>query len=169
MKTLKFLFVLLALSVCFVPGDAAADPPPFGDAVLKRLSSGGTEPKEGTGYIVGYETCGLSLETWDATGYYVISEDLKDTLAVYGLPKIFEFPAEAFPITRTREGTLNKAFPEKFRYAFKMRFTYTLSSEKEVVELELKTMCVIPADVPIQRSYRMDCVHVIINSAIKIE
>jgi hypothetical protein len=36
MKTLKILFVLLALSVCFVPGDAAANPPPFGDAVLKR-------------------------------------------------------------------------------------------------------------------------------------
>jgi hypothetical protein len=34
MKTLKFLSILPALSVCFVPGDAAANPPPFGDAAL---------------------------------------------------------------------------------------------------------------------------------------
>jgi hypothetical protein len=121
------------------------------------------------GYVVGYETCGLSLDDGKAKGYIVISEDLKDTLAVYGLPEIFEFPAEAFSATMSNDpGLINVAFPEKFRYAFKMRFTCTLSSETEVIKLDIKASCVIPAIYLIRETYR-NCTPVIINSATKME
>jgi hypothetical protein len=124
------------------------------------------ELKERTGYVVGYETCGLSLDNRKAQGYIVISEDLKDTLAVYGLPEIFEFPEEAFSATMSNDpGLINAAFPEKFRYAFKMQFTYTLSSEEEVVALGIKKPCVIPAMYSIRETYR-NCVLAIINIAV---
>jgi hypothetical protein len=150
----------------FIPSDAAVYPPEFGDAVLKRRVNDKLKT-EMTGYVVGYETCGLSPDNRKAKGYIVISEDLKDTLAVYGLPEIFEFPAEVF--SKPVQGLtimLNMAFPEKFRYAFKMQFTYTLSSEEELIDRELKAGCAYPAIYMLQETYR-NCVPVIINSATK--
>jgi hypothetical protein len=120
--------------------------------------------EEAVGYVVGYETCGLSLDDREAKGYIVISENLKDTFAVYNLPKIFEFPAEAFPVTMSYDpGQINVAFPEAFRYTFKIWFTYTLSSEKEIAALGYRG-CVIPAIYPIRYTYE-NCVPVIVNSA----
>ncbi|MDR1221604.1 MAG: hypothetical protein LBL07_01820 [Tannerella sp.] len=153
MKTLKFSFTLLILSMVTA---CAEDIIP------------GQETDEAVGYVAGYETCGLSPDNRKAKGYIVISEDLKDTLAVYGLPDIFEFPAEAFPVTTAGTGTVNTAFPERFRYAFKMRFTYTRSSEEEIHELGLNASCIIPAFYLI-RSVFDKCVPVIINSATKLE
>jgi hypothetical protein len=123
---------------------------------------------ETTGYVVGYETCGMSFESRKAKGYIVISEDLKDTLAVYGLPEIFEFPEEAFSVpTSGLTIMLNMAFPEKFRYAFKIRFTYTRSSMEEVIALGIGEGCFYPDIYVLQETYR-NCKPVIINSAIRM-
>jgi hypothetical protein len=155
MKMLKF-FLITLLAVSMVTACSENDTP-------------GQETDGVVGYVVGYETCGLSLDNREAKGYIVISEDLKDTLTVYGLPEIFEFPEEAFSVALSEDrGLTNAAFPEKFRYMFKMRFTYTLSSDKEVIALELRAMCVISAIYPIRPTYR-NCVPVIINSATKLE
>jgi hypothetical protein len=152
MKTLRFLaLATLALSMvvaCSSDGQSIDDD--------ERI----------TGYVVGYETCGLSL---GKAGYIVISEDLKDTLAVYGLPEIFEFPDEAF--SKPTSGLtimLNMAFPEKFRYAFKMKFTYTPSSMEEVMALGIGEGCAYPAFYLLQETYK-NCVPVIIHSATKLE
>jgi hypothetical protein len=172
MKTLKFwVFAVLALSMAVACSENNTLEQGIDNLeeqdVLKGQLSGG-EPKERIGYVVGYETCGLSLDNRQAKGYIVISEDLKDTLAVYGLPEIFKFPAEAFPVTTAAHGIMNAAFPEKFRYAFKMRFTCTLSSEKEVIDLEMRESCIVLAMYPIRETYKVRT-FVIVNSATKIE
>jgi hypothetical protein len=150
----------------FLPGIAAIYPPQYWDVTLKRWS--GDEESEGSvGYVVGYETCGFSIDDRTAAGYIIITEDLQDTLAVYNLPEIFEFPLEAFPITTPSTGIINEAFPEQFRYAFKMRFSYTLSSEDEVRDLGMRKSCAIPAMYPIRRTFRVRT-FVIIDSAVKM-
>jgi hypothetical protein len=162
-RTLLFLFVNKADgSLLAVKNRQASGKNPGNWTEIAR--TGATD--EAIGYVVGYETCGLSL---GKPGYIVITEDLKDTLAVYGLPEIFDFPAEAFPVTHSNDpGLINAAFPEKFRYAFKMQFTYTLSSEKEIHELGIHESCVIPAIYLIRSTFN-NCVPVIVNSATKLK
>ena len=95
-------------------------------------------------YIVGYETCGLTIQdgVGYAKGYIVISESLKDTLTVYNLPKdIYIFPVEIFTIP-LRE-MKNMAFPEQYRYSFKIQLEYSLSTEEELYNLGLKEWCPI--------------------------
>ncbi|MCL1943077.1 MAG: hypothetical protein FWF54_05960, partial [Candidatus Azobacteroides sp.] len=125
--------------------------------------------KQTTGYIVGYETCGLTIEngTGHAKGYIVISEDMKDTLTVYNLPQdIYSFPAKIFPETQVWH--VNVSFPEQYRYAFKLHMKYTVSSEEEIQHLGLKEYCTISAMYPIIETYK-NCVPVIVNSAEKAE
>ena len=118
-----------------------------------------------TGYIVGYETCGLTIEggIGHAKGYVFISEDLKDTLAVYNLSQdIYSFPAEIFTVTDYH--TVNMSFPEQYRNAFKIQLTYTLSSEEELLNRGLIEFCAVTADKPILHAYR-NCIPVMANSA----
>jgi hypothetical protein len=118
--------------------------------------------RQTTGYIVGYETCGVTIEddTGSAKGYIFISEDLKDTLAVYDLPPdIYDFPAEIFSET-AEYGLVNASFPEQYRNAFKVQLEYALSSEEYIQMLGLKDECVIPAMYPITKMYE-NCVPVI--------
>ncbi len=122
-----------------------------------------------TGYIVGYETCGLTIENevGHTKGYIFISEDLKDTLAVYNFPQsIYDFPAEIF--TETSPYLVNASFPEQYRNTFKVQLGYTLSSEEEVFKLGLKDACAMPAIYPIRETYKQ-CIPVIIHSAKKIK
>jgi len=127
------------------------------------------EPVEGqiTGYIVGYEICDLKIENGlgRAQAYIVISENLKDTLAVFNLPAdIYDFPAEIF--TENRLWMLNAAFPEQYRYSFKILLEYTKSSEKEIYNLGFR-QCAVPALAGIA-AYR-NCVPALAVSAKKIE
>ena len=118
-----------------------------------------------SGYIVGYETCGLLIENGvgQAKGYIFISEDQKDTLAVYKFPQdIYDFQTAIF--SETREWYVNVPFPEQYRYAFKMQIAYTVSSLEEIRNLGLNADCAIPSMYPIIRAYR-NCVPVIIRSA----
>lgn len=119
------------------------------------------------GYIVGYETCGLNIQnkTGIAKGYIFISTNLKDTLAVYNMPTdIYAFPEEAFP--KQHSGVINASFPEQFRYAFKIKLTYALSSWEELEKLGLRESCVIPSIYPIRKTYN-NSIPVIVKSAIK--
>jgi hypothetical protein len=130
-----------------------------GDIVIKQVD----------GYIAGYETCGLTFQNGigQAKGYIVISENLKDTLAVYNLPQdLFRFPEEIF--LERKHHIVNTSFPEQYRNSFKVRLTYILSSKEEVYSLGLKEACIIPAMYQIIETYR-NCVPVIIYSAIKIK
>ena len=124
---------------------------------------------EKNGYLVGYATCGLTIENGlgYAKEYIFISEDLKDTLAVYNLPQdIYDFPEEIFTETEYHVG--NMSFPEQYRYAFKIQLAYTVSSEEEVHDRELKVYCVINGMYPWIETYK-NCVPIIVNSAQKIE
>jgi len=121
------------------------------------------------GYIVGYETCGLLIENGigQAKGYIFISEDLKDTLAIYKFPQdIYDFQAAMF--SETREWYVNVSFPEQYRDVFKTQIIYTISSLEEIRSLGLNADCTIPAMYPIIRTYH-NCVPAIIHSANKIK
>jgi hypothetical protein len=128
------------------------------------------------GYIVGYETCGLEIGDGKgiAKAYMVITEDLKDTLAVYNLPQdIYVFPENLFSDAKSK-GLINASFrtnnndAKQYRYAFKIRFDYTSVSEETLQEHGLKEDCVIPAIYLVRHTYE-NCVPVVINSAIKIQ
>jgi hypothetical protein len=111
----------------FIPSDAAVYPPMFGDAVLKRWLNDEAELKDGIeGYIIDYDQCAGFKErgetTAKASGYYIISENLKDTLLTYNLPDdLFEFPWAFFK---------NES---PYRYEYKIRFTYRLAEEEEKI------------------------------------
>jgi hypothetical protein len=84
--------LVILLSVPKLSEDAAIE------LVLDKESN--NDYLQAEGYIVGYETCGSTIqeETGSAMGYIVITSDLKDTLAVYNLPQdVYSFPAEVFP------------------------------------------------------------------------
>ena len=126
-------------------------------------------------YIVGYETCGLTIENeiGHAMGYIVISEDLKDTLTAYNLPQdIYSFPEEIFPVKKIDanfpEYIWNTSFPEQYRNSFKVQLIYTTSSYNEVLDLGLTIYCVIKHMGYVVSTYH-NCDPVIINSAKKIE
>ena len=125
--------------------------------------------KQITGYLVGYETCGLTIENGEgqAKGYIFISEDLKDTLAVYNLPQdIFVFPAEIFPTTNVYE--INVSFPEEYRNVFKVQLGYTVSSDQELRKLGLLVYCILNSFEMTRITYK-NPIPVIVNSANKIE
>jgi hypothetical protein len=127
------------------------------------------------GYIAGYETCGLEISDGNgiAKAYIVITEDLKDTLAVYNLPRdIYAFPENLFPDAKSK-GLINASFrtnddTTQYRYAFKIRFNYASTSEETLQELGLKEDCVVPAIYLVRRTYE-NCMPVVIQSAIKIQ
>jgi hypothetical protein len=124
------------------------------------------------GYIVGYETCGVNDNEGfgSAVGYIVITADLKDTLSVYNMPQsIYNFPENIFRYNpHTARGLMNDAFPEQFRYAYKIQFSYTLSSSEEIDRLGLREFCTLQAYYEITYTYK-NCIPVIIKSAIKSE
>jgi hypothetical protein len=83
-------------------------------------------------YIVGYDyCCGVTVDTYTQTGssrgYFIISDNKKDTLVTYNLPSdLFDFSIECFDSPDPHEMC---AFPDKFRYNFKIRMTYEIASE----------------------------------------
>ena len=103
------------------------------------------------GYIVNYDYCGgLEMEekTAKANGYFIISENLKDTLLTYNLPdNLFEFPLAFFG----RESS-----EHSYRYDYKIGFTYRIAKESE----RIYTLC--PAMYP--RKYS-NARQIIIDSA----
>jgi hypothetical protein len=107
--------------------------------------------KESVGYIVGYEYCGLELDaekgTGKAEGYIFISEDRKDTLAIFGLPDdIFVFPIEVFDayIKSPDHGTDN-AFPGEYLSSYQIQLKYRdTADDSEFTEKGYRD-CVRPA------------------------
>lgn len=62
---------------------------------------------------------------------------------------------------------MNASFPEQFRYNFKIQFTYTLTSEDELMERGFYHPCVYNASLLLTYTYK-NCTPVIIESASKI-
>ena len=94
-----------------------------------------------TGYIVGYNQCGLTVENGvgHAVIYYFISEDLENTLTlqVHNFPQdVYTFPKEIFEMPD--QCPRSRFFPEEFRYAFKVQLEYD-------IDFKLGSSCVIPA------------------------
>lgn len=81
------------------------------------LSNSGDEFKD-TGYIVDSYSC-----TDGFKGYYIISENLKDTLISYNLPDVYKDPLVFYDMER----------PEySYRYEYKIEFVYTIAGEEDI-------------------------------------
>ena len=79
------------------------------------------------GYIVGFNPC--SLKNQYATGYVIITQDLKDTLMAFNFPDtIYKFPLVFF---QDYENT--GYFPSNVRFEYKIRITYTIATESEKI------------------------------------
>lgn len=118
------------------------------------------------GYIVGYETCGLEIKEGIgiAKGYIFINTNLNDTLTVYNMPSKISFPKEVFPNLSLNQ--VNAAFPDSFRYTFKVKITYELSSSEEVVKQGYREQCVTTDMYPVLFDYK-NSTPVIIKTAIR--
>jgi hypothetical protein len=113
-----------------------------------------TETKQTDGYIVGFDPC--SLKNNYATGFAIISMNLKDTLMTYNLPdSIYRFPLENF---QNYENT--GYFPTDLRFKYKIRVTYAIATESEKISL----FCLAY----INQSEFINATQVIIKSASKI-
>ena len=120
-------------------------------------------------YIVGYQGgCALSIAdgTGESLGYILISEDLKDTLEAYCMPKgIYNYPEELFKV---HTAIVNKSFPEQYRYSFKIKIKYFAPEEYYTEELGwLMWACHLQHHIPSIEYCKT--VRIIINSASKTE
>jgi hypothetical protein len=85
---------------------------------LDILSQASDYGLKDTGYIVDSYSCTDGLK-----GYYIISENLKDTLIAYNLPDVYEVPSVFYDIER----------PEySYRYEYKIEFVYTIAKEEDI-------------------------------------
>jgi hypothetical protein len=92
------------------------------------------------GYIVDYNSCAAFKERGETTakarGYYIISENLKDTLLTFNLPDdLFEFPWAFFGYAGTDYDWKEGGSTLAYRYEYKIRFTYRLAEEEEKIIL----------------------------------
>ncbi|MDR3286913.1 MAG: hypothetical protein LBT27_05680 [Prevotellaceae bacterium] len=112
-------------------------------------------------YVSGYDACSsvvIDGENGEAGGYYIVSEDLRDTLLTYNLPKnIFNFPSSCFSTTNFYTP---RWFPNEFRNEFKMKISYEIASEEDMI------FYVCLANVLIQH---VNATQIIIKSANKID
>jgi hypothetical protein len=101
------------------------------------------EPHDDTvytvGYIVDYERCAGFKERGETTAcanaYFIISENLQDTILTYNLPDdLFEFPS-AFFVHAGPDYSWDDNPGHPYRYAYKIRFTYRLAEEEEKIIL----------------------------------
>jgi len=113
------------------------------------------ETKQLDGYIVGYDPC--SLKNNYATGFVINSYDRKLTLLTYNLPdSIYTFPLEYF-----QDYVNSGYFPIEVRFNYKIRVTYTITTESEKIYLLCR------GDINQSEFYK--AIQVIIKSATKIE
>ena len=120
---LSFLFVFCVLIFNNCTQDAMIG----GEAEQKDDSETYSELIQGC--IIDYDRCSDISEkgekTAKANAYYIISENLKDTLLTYNLPDdLFEFPLAFFGY---------EASEHSFRYDFKIKFTYRMAKEDEKI------------------------------------
>jgi hypothetical protein len=102
-------FLSIAILIPAVPENAVVE-------LNVVLSNSGDELKD-TGYIVDSYSCTDGLN-----GYYIISENLKDTLLSYNLPDIYTDPLIFYDLER----------PEySYRYEYKIEFTYSIIENDE--------------------------------------
>jgi hypothetical protein len=85
---------------------------PQEDNIAKTGINENTEIKD-TGYIVDYQPCSSSFG-----GYYIISENLKDTLLTYNLLDFYETP-------------LDFGDGVSHQYEYKIEFTYTIAKDSD--------------------------------------
>jgi hypothetical protein len=114
------------------------------------------------GYIVGYDPgSGIVVQNGfgEAGGYFIISADLKDTLLTYNLPKgLYNFPEDI--CSRSTHPIYPSLFPDSYREAFKIQFSYDIASEEELVHnIYIGITLILP----------FNATQVIIKSASKID
>jgi hypothetical protein len=131
MKT-KFLIGLFAIGLILSFG-CSGELKVEGDIDELRDSAIYTE-----GYIVNYNRCVGLKERGEATakarGYYIISENLQDTLLTYNLPDdLYEFPLAFFGYAPSDYDWIEGSPEPAFRYTYKIKFTYRLAKEEEKI------------------------------------
>jgi len=78
------------------------------------------------GYIVAYDQCTYAFQV---NGFYIVSTNLKDTILTYNLPdSLFNIPRSYFQ--KYKE---TPYFADSLRYKFKLRATYALTQENELI------------------------------------
>ncbi|MDR1561659.1 MAG: hypothetical protein LBS54_01055 [Dysgonamonadaceae bacterium] len=142
--TLNDTHVVPEWLICLVIDKIATD-----EVSFRLLKEGGTvvSGKRDTGYIVGYNGCGLELDVEQgvgkAEGYIFISEDAKDTLTIYKLPEIFSFPVELFDGYVKYKWNVNYAFDSEYAHQYKVQLKYRIVDAGEVAAEY--NFCTVPA------------------------
>lgn len=119
-----------------------------------------SEPYQDTYYVVGYLPCSGIEEYSDGTakseGYFIISENLQDTLLTFNLPDtLFQFPKEIFGWCRQ--------FTDSYRYRFHFNMEYDITPAEETKYERI--VCTANYD---QSEYH-NATEIIITSTSKIE
>lgn len=121
MKTgILFLAAIMLLSFgCAGNDDLSRD----GNAINTEINEQDTtafsdDLSKDVGYIVDYYQC-----TGGFKGYYIISENLKDTLIAYNLPDVYKDSLEFYD--KEKPGY-------SYRYEYKIEFVYTIAGEEDI-------------------------------------
>ncbi|MDR0567436.1 MAG: hypothetical protein LBG47_10470 [Prevotellaceae bacterium] len=100
----------IAVLVPLIPQDA--------EVRLNIVLSNNDDEFKDVGYIVDSYSCTDGLK-----GYYIISENLKDTLIAYNLPDVYKHPLVFYDMES----------PEySYRYEYKIEFVYTIAEKEDI-------------------------------------